>query len=231
MDGVECFFAIVTGVFFLFDFGIVRPIHGLGEGRTCIRAQIKKVARVGIVQQMLVRVATRSLARTSRRPILRHASAVSSARTSTNSSGSSGGGSQSTTPIAALALATILSGALGYGLGAYSDPSSTAAKTVSKYGTASEVARAIEELRLAIPEEGAVTTDRHVLSTYGSSSNSYHGSHPHSVVVHAHSTEDVVKVVDIARKWKVPITPFSGGTSLEGHFAGVCISFFFLLGT
>jgi D-lactate dehydrogenase (cytochrome) len=40
-------------------------------------------------------------------------------------------------------------------------------------------------------------------------------------VVYPDSTEDVVKIVNVARKYRMPIIPYSGGTSLEGHFAGV----------
>jgi D-lactate dehydrogenase (cytochrome) len=60
----------------------------------------------------------------------------------------------------------------------------------------------------------------------------------HSVVVYPESTEDVVKIVKIANKYKMPITvcyprdhseggsdlflqPYSGATSLEGQFIGV----------
>lgn len=43
----------------------------------------------------------------------------------------------------------------------------------------------------------------------------------HSVVVYPESTEDVVKVVKIATKYRVPITAYSGATSLEGHCRGV----------
>lgn len=46
-------------------------------------------------------------------------------------------------------------------------------------------------------------------------------AHPPSVVVFPESTEDVVKVVKIANKFKMPITPYSGGTSLEGNFRSV----------
>ena len=35
------------------------------------------------------------------------------------------------------------------------------------------------------------------------------------------STLDVVNVVKIAHKYRVPIVPYSGATSLEGHFSGV----------
>jgi D-lactate dehydrogenase (cytochrome) len=40
-------------------------------------------------------------------------------------------------------------------------------------------------------------------------------------VVYPDTTEDVVKIVNVARKYRMPIIPYSGGTSLEGHFAGV----------
>jgi hypothetical protein len=43
----------------------------------------------------------------------------------------------------------------------------------------------------------------------------------HSVVVYPGSTEDVSKIVKIAGKYKMPVTPYSGGTSLEGNFRAV----------
>jgi FAD/FMN-containing dehydrogenase len=46
----------------------------------------------------------------------------------------------------------------------------------------------------------------------------------HSVVVFPKSTEDVAKIVKIADKWKMPIIPYSGGTSLEGQTRGVSIN-------
>lgn len=42
----------------------------------------------------------------------------------------------------------------------------------------------------------------------------------HSVIVYPLSTEDVVKIVKIAVKYRMPIIPYSGGTSLEGHTRG-----------
>ena len=39
----------------------------------------------------------------------------------------------------------------------------------------------------------------------------------HSVVVYPNSTADVVKVMKIANKYRMPIVPYAGGTSLEGH--------------
>lgn len=42
-----------------------------------------------------------------------------------------------------------------------------------------------------------------------------------SVVVYPSSTEDVVKIVKVAGKYKMPVIPYSGATSLEGHFRAV----------
>ncbi|KAI0781193.1 D-lactate dehydrogenase cytochrome oxidoreductase [Trametes elegans] len=92
--------------------------------------------------------------------------------------------------------------------------------TGTQYGSKEDVKKAIEELRKAIPREGAVNTDPTVLQFYGSSDKSYHPTSPHSVVVHPESTEEVVEIVNVARKYRVPIVPYSGATSLEGHFSG-----------
>lgn len=92
----------------------------------------------------------------------------------------------------------------------------------TEYGSPEEVQLAIQELRDTFPTKHVVTTEPDTLKLYGSSENSYHPSSPHSVVVRVFETEDVVKVVNISRKYKVPITAYSGATSLEGHFAGVC---------
>ena len=49
------------------------------------------------------------------------------------------------------------------------------------------------------------------------------------LIVYPSSTEEVSQIAKICHKRRIPITPFSGGTSLEGHFAptrgGVVINF------
>ncbi|KAF8589950.1 hypothetical protein K439DRAFT_1331175 [Ramaria rubella] len=112
---------------------------------------------------------------------------------------------------------------LGYGVARAtiaSDGKREHTKKVS-YGSAGEIAFAERELRAALPLEGAVSTDKAELATYGSSDNSYHPSSPHSIVVHVKTTADVVNVVRVARKFRIPVTAYAGGTSLEGHFGGV----------
>lgn len=113
-------------------------------------------------------------------------------------------------------------GLLAYSAGLIGIPdSSLSASSKSQYGSHEDVQKAISELRDAFPDKKSVSTDPDVVKQYGSSPNSYHPASPHSVVVHVHSTEDVVKVVNIARKYRVPVVAYSGATSLEGHFSGV----------
>ena len=44
----------------------------------------------------------------------------------------------------------------------------------------------------------------------------------HTVVVYPETTDDVVKIVKIANKYRMPVVPYSGATSLEGQYRGVC---------
>ncbi|PFH50696.1 hypothetical protein AMATHDRAFT_75487 [Amanita thiersii Skay4041] len=88
------------------------------------------------------------------------------------------------------------------------------------YASPQELQAAIQELHKTFPQENSIMTDPEVLKTYGSSENSYLPASPHSVVVRPMTTEDVISIVNIARKYKVPITPISGATSLEGHYSG-----------
>ncbi|KAH8833953.1 FAD-linked oxidase-like protein [Flagelloscypha sp. PMI_526] len=87
-------------------------------------------------------------------------------------------------------------------------------------GSNGDIAKAIVQLKVAFPQPGQVDTDDESLQLYGSSDNWYLPASPHSVIVRPNSTEDVVKIVNIARKFNVPMIPYSGATSLEGHFSG-----------
>ena len=56
---------------------------------------------------------------------------------------------------------------------------------------------------------------------------SYHASRPPAAVAYAQSTEEVARIVRICAEHRIPVIPYGGGTSLEGHVAalkgGVCI--------
>ncbi|KAJ7738060.1 FAD-binding domain-containing protein [Mycena maculata] len=90
-----------------------------------------------------------------------------------------------------------------------------------QYGTQSEFSQAIEDLRKIFSvRSGVVSTIPDDLKLHGLSTNTYHTGVDHSVVVYPQSTEDVVKIVKIANKYRMPITPYSGATALEGQFIG-----------
>jgi D-lactate dehydrogenase (cytochrome) len=91
--------------------------------------------------------------------------------------------------------------------------------TKRRYANPRELQQAIQELENAFP--GKVQTNADALLTYGHSPHSYYPGASHSIIVSPRSTEDVVKVVNISRKYKVPIVPYGSATSLEGHYAGV----------
>ena len=103
------------------------------------------------------------------------------------------------------------------------------------YGTASDFSLAIEELKSYFTSQGEqwddfVTTDEDELERRGVDTNGHRssseGTKP-SVAVYVRDTPDVQAVMRIASKYRMPIVPFSGGTSLEGHyvapFAGISI--------
>lgn len=162
-----------------------------------------------------------------------------------SSSASGNSASQARYVVGGLALA--LGGAVGYALGSGSRPSgaTTAPSTssVPQYGTPEDFKAAIRELQRALPGD-MVTDDEDVLQEHGFSTNDYHPGerldcYPdaksltevfrspgilHSVVIYPRSTEDVVKVVQVATKYRMPVIPYSGGTSLEGHTRGVRFS-------
>ena len=149
--------------------------------------------------------------------------------------------------VLAIGLGSVVLGLGGYYVGARSNHHTPveSPRSPSKpvYGTPEDFARAIQELKSLFSEETATTAEDQ-LDAHGFSPSVYHpgelvirhchkqysiGCHsrvylvgcPHSVVIYPHSTEDVVKIINVARKYRMPVIPYSGGTSLEGHFAGV----------
>eukprot|EP00898_Chlorokybus_atmophyticus_P000385 jgi/Chlat1/1347/Chrsp119S01769 len=68
-----------------------------------------------------------------------------------------------------------------------------------------------------------VVTDPSELELHGKPWNSYHKvlSMP-DAVVYPTCTEDVVAVVKLCNKYKMPIVPYGGATSLEGHTLAPC---------
>jgi D-lactate dehydrogenase (cytochrome) len=77
-----------------------------------------------------------------------------------------------------------------------------------------------------------VSTDKHDRADHsGSDWSSYttRADEQPFMVVFPNTTEEVSKIVKVCHSRKIPITAYSGGTSLEGHFSatrgGICIDF------
>lgn len=135
------------------------------------------------------------------------------------------GGASSALPTSTIVagLVGVGSAAYAYGLGLGNGRSAVSTQNASpskpKYGGPEQVQQAIKELQAAFPSQ--VRVDPLTVEAYGFSPHTYLPGSPHAVYVAATSTEDVVKVVKISRRYKVPIIPFGVGNSLEGQFTGV----------
>ncbi|CDZ96294.1 d-lactate dehydrogenase oxidoreductase protein [Phaffia rhodozyma] len=96
-----------------------------------------------------------------------------------------------------------------------------AASVDPRFGSAKDFEAAVEEIKQVFEKEGSgtdqVSTEPHDLLGHGFSPNTYHAPRVPAVIVYVESNEDVVRVMKIASKYKVPVVPWSGGTSLEGH--------------
>ncbi|KAI9704055.1 MAG: D-lactate ferricytochrome c oxidoreductase [Bogoriella megaspora] len=85
---------------------------------------------------------------------------------------------------------------------------------------------------VAIVGRDNVSTEPSDLSSHSGSAWSSYPSHPGDVpfaIIKPASTEEVSKIMKICHQRRIPVTAYSGGTSLEGHFAatrgGICVDF------
>ncbi|WWC93158.1 uncharacterized protein L201_008125 [Kwoniella dendrophila CBS 6074] len=97
-----------------------------------------------------------------------------------------------------------------------------------KYASKEEIDKVVELLKQKLTKgDNQVSTNPDELLSHGVSANTYHAAAIPNVVVYAESTEDVSEVMKLANEYRVPVTPFSGGTSLEGHitcpYGGICV--------
>ncbi|KAI5807810.1 hypothetical protein BZA77DRAFT_33096 [Pyronema omphalodes] len=79
-------------------------------------------------------------------------------------------------------------------------------------------------------EQHVLTSEEELIRHAGSDWSSYHNSdHKPFLILYPSTTAEVSAIAKICHTRRIPMTAFSGGTSLEGHFAptrgGVCIDF------
>lgn len=105
---------------------------------------------------------------------------------------------------------------------AYKDP-----QLRYQYGSKEDFLKAIEEIKTYFanatgePWDDHVSLDEDEIERRGTDENGHMGSSEGtkpSVIAYVRDTPDVQAVIKIANKYKMPIIPYSGGTSLEGHF-------------
>ena len=143
-------------------------------------------------------------------------------------------------PLWTTSRALLLAGALasvGYAVGV-NDAGNHAEELVPrkpkapKYASKFEMEKAIKELREALGED-AVSTDDEDLQAHGYSEwSSINIDQLPVAVVYSKSTEEVSQIAKVASKYKIPMVPFSGGSSLEANFScpygGFSIDFAFM---
>ncbi|KAK3500717.1 D-lactate dehydrogenase mitochondrial precursor [Neurospora crassa] len=101
------------------------------------------------------------------------------------------------------------------------------------YASLHEMEQAIAEIRREIEGEDIVSTDPDDLHAHGYSE--WSSSNPEGLpvaVAYPRSTEHVSTIARICHKYRVPIIPYSGGSSLEGNFSapygGISVDFAFM---
>lgn len=88
------------------------------------------------------------------------------------------------------------------------------------YCTDSELQQAIDEIKIAIGES-KVSNTAVDLAAHTENGLTPHSPRPHEKpkwVVYGTSTQEVSEIMKIIHKYNVPVVPYAGGTSLEGHF-------------
>ncbi|KAF2839472.1 FAD-binding domain-containing protein [Patellaria atrata CBS 101060] len=129
--------------------------------------------------------------------------------------------------------------AFGYWLGSYypaplpitSTVSLSTVKTLEHNTVRTNLEAAWVDFRNIVGKEN-VSTEPGDLHSHAGSEWSSHPSLPGDVpfaVVRPATTQEVSEIMKICHRRRIPVTPYSGGTSLEGHFAatqgGICIDF------
>ncbi|SCU94404.1 LADA_0G08328g1_1 [Lachancea dasiensis] len=88
-----------------------------------------------------------------------------------------------------------------------------------RYGNDDDLIKCIKEIQTVVGESSvknsAVEIDHHTDNGFNPSKPLHHQKPKY--VVYPESTEDVSHIMKVVNKYSIPVVPYSGGTSLEGH--------------
>ncbi|ODV70853.1 D-lactate dehydrogenase CYBJADRAFT_169912 [Cyberlindnera jadinii NRRL Y-1542] len=88
------------------------------------------------------------------------------------------------------------------------------------YGTLEDLEKARDEIVAIVGKENIATSRaelEHHSDTYFNSHHATEDQRP-TLIIFPSSTEEVSEIMKITYKYRIPVIPFSGGTSLEGHY-------------
>ncbi|RHZ60128.1 uncharacterized protein CDV56_108443 [Aspergillus thermomutatus] len=141
--------------------------------------------------------------------------------------------------------AVVVAGVVGYSIAGLSRPTTTATEDRDKvptildeqklpdvrYATLEEMHQAIAEIETELGEfDDMISTDDEDLRMHGFAEwSSVRVDSLPVAVAYPRSTDHVSAIARICHRWRVPIIPYSGGSSLEGHtaapFGGISMDF------
>ncbi|KAJ5766846.1 uncharacterized protein N7511_004462 [Penicillium nucicola] len=134
------------------------------------------------------------------------------------------------TPTKALLVSAFAAG-LGYGYASYGQGPAQASQK-PQYGSAKDFEKAISELRTKLGDD-AVSTEEDELQQHGYSEwSSLNADRLPVAIAYPTTTEEVAEIAKICNKYRMPMIPYSGGSSLEANFSaplgGLTIDFAFM---
>ncbi|PLB39239.1 FAD-binding oxidoreductase [Aspergillus candidus] len=133
--------------------------------------------------------------------------------------GSKSGSTSSSWSAGRVALVSALAAGVGYTLATTTRSTPSQASNPPQYGSVADFEKAIAEVRSKLGED-VVSTDEDDLQLHGFSEwSSVNAKRLPVAIAYPKSTEEVSEIAKICHKYKMPMVPYSGGSSLEANFS------------
>ncbi|PKY07831.1 proteins the FAD binding domain-containing protein [Aspergillus campestris IBT 28561] len=133
--------------------------------------------------------------------------------------GSKSGSTSSSWSAGRVALVSALAAGVGYTLATTTRSTPSQKSSPLQYGSVADFEKAIAEVRSKLGED-VVSTDEDDLQLHGFSEwSSVNAERLPVAIAYPKSTEEVSEIAKICHKYKMPMVPYSGGSSLEANFS------------